>query len=63
LITSSNFEGCSIGKSAGLVPFRILSTKSAARRRMLALRLGRPAATPVSRLPMRARMRGPRSTR
>jgi hypothetical protein len=26
LITSSNFVGCSTGKSAGLVPFRILST-------------------------------------
>src|SRR4030095_15500491 len=26
LITSSNFVGCSIGRSTGLVPFRILST-------------------------------------
>jgi hypothetical protein len=26
LITSSNFIGCSTGKSAGLAPFRILST-------------------------------------
>ena len=26
LITSSNFVGCSTGKSAGLAPFRILST-------------------------------------
>jgi hypothetical protein len=26
LITSSNFFGCSTGRSAGLVPFRILST-------------------------------------
>src|SRR5207247_107552 len=32
LITNSNFVGASIGKSAGLVPFRILSTKVAARR-------------------------------
>jgi hypothetical protein len=27
LITSSNFVGCSTGKSAGLAPFKILSTK------------------------------------
>ena len=27
LITSSNFVGCSTGKSAGLAPLRILSTK------------------------------------
>src|SRR5262249_32104573 len=27
LITSSNFVGCSMGRSAGLAPFRILSTK------------------------------------
>src|SRR5215510_12336114 len=32
LITSSNFVGCSTGKSAGLAPFRILSTKYATRR-------------------------------
>src|SRR5215470_13588097 len=32
LITSSNFVGCSTGKSAGLVPFKILSTYVAARR-------------------------------
>src|SRR3990172_11903441 len=32
LITNSNFIGCSTGKSAGLVPFRILSTKYATRR-------------------------------
>ena len=25
-MTSSNFVGCSIGKSAGFAPFRILST-------------------------------------
>src|SRR5215467_3720217 len=31
LITSSNFVGCSIGKSAGLAPFAIRSTYSAAR--------------------------------
>src|SRR5262245_2454875 len=31
LITNSNFVGCSTGKSAGLVPLRILSTKIAAR--------------------------------
>src|SRR4030095_15291381 len=32
LITNSNFVGCSTGRSAGLAPFRILSTKTAARR-------------------------------
>jgi len=32
LITNSNFVGCSTGMSAGFVPFKILSTKSAARR-------------------------------
>src|SRR5215470_13730372 len=32
LITNSNFVGCSTGRSAGLVPLRILSTKTAARR-------------------------------
>src|SRR6516164_6095425 len=32
LITSSNLVGCSTGRSAGLVPLRILSTKVAARR-------------------------------
>src|SRR5262249_23341631 len=32
LMTSSNFVGCSTGISAGLSPFRILSTSSAARR-------------------------------
>jgi hypothetical protein len=32
LITSSNFIGCSIGKSAGFLPLRILSTYVAARR-------------------------------
>src|SRR5262249_25580708 len=32
LMTSSNFVGCSTGISAGFVPRRILSTKSAARR-------------------------------
>src|SRR5262245_23821139 len=31
LITSSNLVGCSTGRSADLVPFRILSTKTAAR--------------------------------
>jgi nitrilase len=30
-MTSSNFVGCSMGRSAGLAPFRILSTKAAAR--------------------------------
>src|SRR5262245_25427048 len=34
LITSSNFVGCSIGMSPGLVPFKILSTKTAQRRHM-----------------------------
>jgi hypothetical protein len=32
LITSSNFVGCSTGRSAGLAPFRILSTKYPTRR-------------------------------
>jgi hypothetical protein len=32
LMTSSNFVGCSTGKSAGFDPLRILSTKVAARR-------------------------------
>src|SRR5215468_5292220 len=32
LITSSNFVGCSTGRSAGLAPFRILSTNTATRR-------------------------------
>jgi hypothetical protein len=32
LMISSNFIGCSTGRSAGLVPFRILSTKMAERR-------------------------------
>ena len=34
LITSSNFVARSTGKSAGLVPFKILSTNVAARRNM-----------------------------
>src|SRR5215475_9201290 len=32
LITNSNFVGCSTGRSAGLAPFKILSTYVAARR-------------------------------
>src|SRR4030095_5835916 len=32
LMTNSNFVGCSTGRSAGLAPLRILSTKSAVRR-------------------------------
>src|SRR5437016_960990 len=32
LTTSSNLVGCSTGRSAGLAPFKILSTKVAARR-------------------------------
>ena len=32
LIMNSNFVGCSTGRSAGLAPFRILSTYVAARR-------------------------------
>jgi hypothetical protein len=32
LMSNSNFVGCSTGKSAGFVPFKILSTKVAARR-------------------------------
>jgi hypothetical protein len=32
LMTSSNFVGCSMGRSAGFAPRRILSTSSAARR-------------------------------
>jgi len=33
LTTSSNFVGSSMGRSAGLAPLRILSTKNAARRK------------------------------
>src|SRR5262245_62336858 len=36
LTTSSNFEGCSMGRLPGGVPFKILSTKVAARRPMSA---------------------------
>src|SRR5215470_15785353 len=32
LMTSSNLEGCSTGRSAGFVPLRILSTNDADRR-------------------------------
>ena len=32
LIISSNYVGCSMGRSPGLAPFKILSTKVAARR-------------------------------
>jgi hypothetical protein len=32
LTTSSNFVGCSTGRSAGFAPRKILSTNSAARR-------------------------------
>jgi hypothetical protein len=31
LMSNSNFVGCSTGRSAGFAPFRILSTKTAAR--------------------------------
>src|SRR5215831_15501521 len=34
LMTRSNLLGCSIGRSAGFAPLRILSTKLAARRSM-----------------------------
>ena len=34
LMTNSNFVGCSTGRSAGLAPFKILSTKTAARRQI-----------------------------
>ena len=34
LMTSSNFVGCSTGRSAGWAPFRILSTYVAARRKL-----------------------------
>jgi hypothetical protein len=34
LMTSSHGAGCSIGRSAGVGPFRILSTSLAARRRL-----------------------------
>lgn len=34
LITSSNLVGCSTGRSPGLTPFRILSTYTAARRKL-----------------------------
>jgi len=32
VMTNSNFVGCSIGRSAGFVPFKLRSTYSAARR-------------------------------
>src|SRR4029453_13468547 len=38
LMTSPNLVGCSTGRSAGLVPLRILSTKPPARRGRSALR-------------------------
>ena len=37
LITSSNFVGCSMGKSAGWAPFSILSTYVALRRNRSAM--------------------------
>src|ERR1700737_3562096 len=47
LMASSNLVGCSIGRSAGLAPFKILSTNQAARR--FALRnLRPPASAPTS---------------
>src|SRR5262249_11898365 len=42
LITNSNLVGCSTGRSAGLVPLRILSIINAIRRRV---RWGRPRKT------------------
>src|SRR5579872_460535 len=53
LITNSNLVGCMIGKSAGRAPLRILSTKSAARRKSLGRldpRDCRPPATTKSRI-------------
>ena len=50
LITSSNFVGCSTGRSVGLAPLRILSTKDAAR-------LRRPRCPCHKRLARRPRQR------
>ena len=49
LITSSNFVGCSTGRSAGLAPFRILSTYTAERpmKSVMFTLVGHPAARPV----------------
>ncbi len=38
LMTSSNFVGCSIGRSAGRAPFRILSARRAVKARWAAVR-------------------------
>jgi len=54
LITSSNLVGCSTGISAGFAPRRILSTRSAARRK------GRSAVSDAARAP-RERPRGCRA--
>ena len=45
--TSSKFVGCWVGRSAGLAPFRILSTKPAARRNCPGCRAHRTSVRPV----------------
>src|SRR5215510_6976310 len=59
LMTSSNLVGCSTGRSAGFAPFRILSTKIAARRQMSLMsapyEVKPPASTYSRRLPRNAR--------
>src|SRR5262249_60191825 len=37
LMITSNFVGCSMGRSAGLAPFKILSTKTAVRRQTVVM--------------------------
>src|SRR5215831_2639082 len=54
LITNSNVVGCSIGRSAGLAPFRILSTMPSA---------GRPAPVPAHRTRARHPGRSPATDR
>jgi hypothetical protein len=49
LIARTNFVGCSIGMSPGLAPFRILSTKLAARQ--AAVDLGRKLSSPIAPKP------------
>src|SRR5215470_14979861 len=60
LMTSSNFVGCSTGKSAGLAPFRILSTKTAARRHTAAMEAPKAINPPASANPLSKNIAGNR---
>src|SRR5215813_14950174 len=53
LMTNSNLVGCSTGRSAGLRPFRILSTNNAARRQTATVSGPYDMRPPVSTLPER----------